>query len=309
MFIWESNKCRDGDKMHLLKSKIFSPKKFKDIDEPMIYKDSAVFIQRSKKGSKIAAFNACDGKIKSILLKGLYCFNAHNEDSRMAFEYAGSSRGMGVLYLDEFTLKGIPDIKPGAALGGIWKNSAVLRCGDYIMLHDISGGGEEIVSYCPNMIGLPSSGYDICAWIQIFKGEHCINLCSLKDRDKLIFVPYGRVISMHMQDGYIVYHCLKGNTNNIFTYGINSGKLVQLCSSEDWIELYPGRNGTIAWTVRKSMKGRYTFDLWVYNIKERISHEIVSGCKNAIIPSASGDLVIWAESCSNGDNLYSANIK
>lgn len=294
--------------MHLLQSKIFSPKIFKDMDEPMIIKDRAVFLQRSKRNSRIAIYNGGNGQVKFVPMKGLFCFNAHADENKMAFEFSGSSRGKGILYFENYTMEELEGIKAGAVLSDVWNDAVVLKYGNSIILYDIASSTEKLIINCPNMIGIPASGGGICAWLQICRNEYCINMYSLKDNYKLIFVPHGMVTNMYVQGRYIVYKCIKGKSNIIFAYEMITGNLTQISNSENWIELYPGTGETITWTVRKRIEGRYVFDLWAYSIRQRLLYKIACNCKNIIIPASSENLVIWVESCSDGDSLYSANI-
>lgn len=294
--------------MHLLQSKIFSPKIFKDIDEPVIYKDGAAFIQRSKYGSRISFYNPDNGSIRFISMKGLFCFNAHGDCNKLAFEFSGIRKGIGILDFDKLSVEEIDNVKPGTALNGIWNDALVLKYGNNIILHDIKGNDERLILSSQNMTGIPVSGGGICAYLQVCRGEYCINICSLVNKDKLIFVPHGTVANMYVQDGYLIYQCLREKKHAVFAYEIPTGCLTEVSDSEDWIELYPGIGDTIAWTVRKRIEGRYVFDLWAYNINKRVYYKVVYNCKNIIIPAPSENFVVWVESSGNGDSLYWANI-
>lgn len=292
--------------MPLPVEKIFSPKVFRDIDEPMICGNNAVFIQNSYNCCKITVTNIKTGKAKSVTMKGIICFNAHNDDNSVAYEFSGKKRGIGVLNVNRLEIKEFEITGTDIILGGIWRNSIIIKRDHEIVLYDIGKNSEKVLSSYHHIIGTPVAGGGNCAWLQSYKNKHYITIYNIGTGYRLTFVPLGHVNSMYVFEDQIAFQSCIGNRCCVFVYNISSGDFTKCFESHNWVELYRGRDNMLLWTVRKIDQGQYTFDVLVYDIYTERIVKVLYDYKSALIPTASSETLIWVESGAGGDNLYRA---
>lgn len=283
--------------------KYFPMRLFRDIDEPIICDNNGIFIQNSNSGSKITFYNIKTGKMKSVTMKDVSCFNVHVDNKSVAFEFSGSKRGIGVINVKTLELYEISNISNDTILGGIWNNYIILKHGYDILLYDIFEKEGKIIASCHHILGLPTTGYGICAWLQVYRGKCCIVLYDIKKDRNLIISSPGYINKMYIVEEYLVYQNCSDNKCFIYTYSICSGQLVKVFESNEWVELYKGKDGIMVWTVRKENQRSYVFDVWVCNICNNVMNKILSNCKNAVIPTASNEIVLWVDANMEGDSL------
>lgn len=283
--------------------KHFPIRLFKDIDEPAICDNKAVFIQNSNNGSKIIVYNIKTGEMKSVAMKNTFCFNAHSDNKSIAFEISGSRRSIGIINTKTLELSEINNIANGVVLGGIWDNNLILRRGQNIELYDISLGEITTIASCHHILGSPVTGYNGCAWLQIYKGRCCIAFYDIKKKSNLIIPSSGYINKMYIIENYLVYQNCSNNKCCIYMFNTLSGQLNKIFESYEWVELYKGKNGVLVWTVRKEYQRIYLFDVFIYNTNNDTMVKVLSDCKNAVIPTVSNDVILWVDANMEGDSL------
>lgn len=285
-------------------NKILSPGLLKDINEPIISSNNAVFIQNSSNSSKITVYNIKTCKARSINMKNIWCFNAHSYGNYVIFEFSGERRGIGILSVETLSVKEIDYSGIDMVLGGMWENYVVLRRNYDIVLRDIESNKETIIASCRHIIGVPTIGYGHCAWLKLYKDKCCIVLYDIAKGSSLIMTSSGYINKIYLIGGHVVYQNCSDNKCSIYVYNIQTGVLKKCFESRNWIELYIGRNDTLVWTLRKEYQGRYLFDIFVYNIYNNKMAKMVSDYSNTVIPTVSNELLVFIDGNMKGDSAY-----
>lgn len=289
--------------LHLLSNKACFPKLFKDIDEPVICMGTAVFIQNLCSGSKITISDMFTGKSKSIQMKGILCFNVQSDSSTVVFEMAGEKKGIGILYVGEPEVRFIESPGADAVLGGIMNEYIVFRQGHEILLYRLKDGIKKSAISCRHLFGSPAAGDDRCAWVQLYNDRFYITVYNVAKGNSITFSPSGYVNRIHIVGGSMVYQTCKNGRCFINTCDLKTGEIRELFNSSSWIELYPGYDNMLVWTVRNEMEGQYFFDLCVCDTDGGSFKKILCNSKNIVIPTVSGDTIVWVEAGDKGDNL------
>jgi len=285
-----------------LLSKIFSSRLLKDIDEPVICNSHIVFFVNSYNGSKLIIYSIETGKIESITMKNVICFNAHAYDNYVVFEFSRCKRGIGILCVDTLEVKEI-EYSNNVLVGGMWEGYIILKNGYDIVLLDINKNEEKIIASCHNAVGAPVIGYGNCAWLQLYKDKKCIAIYDILKDSRLVLTPPGYVNTIYLLSGNVIFQSCKDNKCCIYSYNIHDGKMTKLYESLHWIELYYGKNSTMVWTERKEKDGMYIFDIHVYNLSNNKTVKVLSDYKNIVIPVVSSEILLWVDSNNKGDNL------
>lgn len=284
--------------------KYFPIRLFRDIDEPVICKDNAVFIQNTNNGSKIAFYNIETGKIKTIAMKNTLCFNVHSDNKNIVFEFSGCKRGIGIVSTETLELTQLDNMGNEIVLGGIWNSSIIFKRGRDIVLYDIDKKEEKVIASCHHILSSPVVGHGICAWLQVYRDKCCVIFYDIKREKSVVLSSPGYINKLYIVEDYLVYQNCANNKCSIYTYNIHSGKLIKNFESSDWVELYRGKDGIMVWTVRREYKTGYVFDIWICNLYSGKMNKILSDCRNAVIPTVSNDVALWVDASIEGDNLY-----
>lgn len=295
----------DGDRMcNSRQIKYFPIRLFRDIDEPVICRKKAVFIQNTNNGSKIVIYDTETGKSKSVAMKNTLCYNVHADNRDIVFEYSGSKRGVGIINIETLELTELDRMNGDIVLGGIWNSNIIFRKGHDIILLNIDRNEEKTLTSCHHILGSPVVGRGICAWLQVYRDKCCVMFHDIKRDRSVVLSSPGYINKLYAVDDYLVYQNCSNNKCSIYTYNIRNGQLKKIFESKEWIELYKGKDGAMVWTVRREDQTEYVFDIWIFNIYTEKMNMVLSECRSAVIPTASSEIILWVNSGIKGDNLY-----
>ena len=294
--------------MQFQSNKILFPRNYREINEQILHGNDIIFIQNLCNGSKITIYNIRTGKIRSITMKGLLCFNSHNANNNAVFEFCSNKRGIGILPIDTLKFKEIEDIGMNDILGGIWGNHILIRRGYDIILHDINTNEELEVASSHHIFGTPVVGEGNCSWLQLYSDKYFIVLYDIETGTNLIYNPAGYINKMYLYKEYLVYQSCDKSKCCVCIYNIYNGSFKKCFESSNWIELYMGRDDVLVWTVRKKVEGKYIFDIWIYDIQDDKIKKVVADYENAVIPTVSERMILWVDANMNGDDLYLMSI-
>lgn len=281
---------------------------FRDADEPVICDNHIVLVQNLSSGSKIIIYDIGAREMKPVLMKGISCFNVNGDGENIVFEFSGLKRGIGIINMKSLELKVMDNLGRDIILGGVWEDYIVFRRRNDIVLFDLKHGDESVISSCHHITGSPVVGYGSCAWLQQYRGKSCIAFCNIENMSNLYISSPGYINKMYLLEKKLVYQSCINNKCCIYTYDIKSSFISSIFESYNWIELYRGRDGSVVWTDRKLCGSEYIFDIWVYNVNGSSPVKILSDCSNAVIPAASGRLVLWLDAKAEGDSVSLMNI-
>ncbi|HBM73947.1 MAG TPA: hypothetical protein DD429_00115 [Clostridiaceae bacterium] len=276
---------------------------FKDADEPIICDSYIILVQNLSKGSKIIIYDMAQKELKPVFLKDVSCFNVSCDNRNIVFEFSGLKRGVGILNVNSLKLDYLDDLGNDIMLGGIWKNYIAFRRRSDVVLFDIKHKRERVISSCRHIIGSPVLGYGNCAWLQQYKDKSCVGFYDIENRNSLFLSSSGYINRIYLLEKKLVYQNCSDNKCSIYTYDIKTGFITKVFESYDWIELYKGRDGSVVWTTRRLCGNEYIFDIWIYNVNGGLPDKIISERCNAVIPAASGNLVLWLDAKSDGDSV------
>ncbi|KPU46037.1 hypothetical protein OXPF_05180 [Oxobacter pfennigii] len=289
-------------------NRILPARLMKEIEEPVLSADNAVFIQNSLNNSKITVYNVITHKTRILNMKNLICFNVHSYDNKIVFEYSGNKRGIGIMDTNTMELDEIELSSSNVILGGIWENNIVLKRGYEIILFDINENKEKSIGNYHHIFGTPVIGYGYCGWLQIFRDKCLIVIYDIKKNNRLVITSRGYINKIIMADGYIVYQSCVNNKHYIYSYNILNGQLIKIYESNKWIELYKGKDNTLVWTVKKDGHETYMFDIHIYDINNMKTIKTLQDYSSLIIPTASKRHLLWIDGKKDRDSVFCMSI-
>lgn len=276
---------------------------FRDADEPVICGNNAVIIQKLYNGCKIMIYDVSTGFMKWVSMKNVLCFNVHADNKCIAFEYAGAGRGIGIIAIDNINLTKLDDMGTDIMLGGVWGDFIAFRRGIDIVLYNTKSKTENVIASCRHISGPPVVGCGCCAWLQRYRDKSCVALYDIETGRSIFLSSSGYINGMHIAGEYLVYQNCSNNECSIYVYDIKNGRLERIFASNEWIDLYRGKDDMIVWTSRKKLSDGFSFDVWGYNIHKRRPFMILSDCRGSVIPAVAEKFALVLKNGSEGDSL------
>lgn len=290
--------------MEFLESKTLALTAFRNIDEPVICGVKAIFIQNSYNGSKIVVYNILTRKIETLARKNILCFNVHADGDHVVYEFSGARRGIGIMNTSTLDIKEYPGAGGNILLGGIWRHHVIIRHDNEVLLLDIERDTKKHIATCRHICGVPVVGCGNCAWVQAYKEKCCIVLYNIEKEGSLIIPSCTFDDKLYLVEDHIVYENCCNNKCYIYMHNIHTGRLKIIFESSNWVDIYISKDNMLVWTEKKECGGRYVFDTWIYRIPTNSLTKLLSDNEKPVIPTISGNTVLWMESGSEGDSVY-----
>lgn len=285
-------------------NKLYTPRVYRNIDEPVVSGHYLVYVQNSRCGSRFNIYNTKNGEYKYIVLKNIVCFNLHGEGNRLSFEYCGNIRGIGIIYIEGLLFKELGNITACDILCGMCHENLVIKRGSDILLHNIDNDNECIIVSNHHISSIVIADGKYVAWHQTFKSRPCVVVHDIEGNMEYFFSAIGKITKMYISGDNIVCQDNVNNKCSILIYNIKSGVLQKCYEDENWIELYKGSSKTVLWTVRKESCGKYLYDVWIYNLQNKAPLKVLSDYSGVIIPAASNRFIFWVDENAGKCNAF-----